>query len=347
MKALTFIFLTALTVGLLQSQGTLERYVQEGLASNLQLQQKQLEVEKSLAALEEARGMFYPQLSFQASYTLAGGGRSIAFPVGDLLNPVYSTLNQMLGENAFPKVENVQEQFLPNNFHETKLRLIQPVFNQQLNINRRIRQTSGKLASVSLEQYRSTLIREIKTAYFAYLQSEEAVRIYKSNERVLEVVVRVNKRLVDQQKQTHDVVYQAEYQLLDNEQALAGALAGKKTAQAWFNFLLNRNAETAIEADSTLALDYTIPGPEDLLAGAIGNRPEMDLIGSAKAINSLQRDMYQAEAMPSLNAVVDLGFQGFGYTFDKGQDFWLGQVSLNWNLFQGFSRKARMEQADI
>ncbi|MEL6843559.1 MAG: TolC family protein, partial [Bacteroidota bacterium] len=112
-------------LSLLRAQSPLERYVAEGLESNLSLQQKALSVEKSRQALREARGLFMPQVSLQASYSLAGGGRALEFPIGDLLNPVYATLNQLTGSEQFPtNLENVNEQFAPNNFQETKLRVV-------------------------------------------------------------------------------------------------------------------------------------------------------------------------------------------------------------------------------
>lgn len=55
--------------------------------------------------------------------------------MGDLLNPVYATLNQLTGTSSFPQIANVNEQFLPNNFHETKLRVIQPLFNPEIYFN--------------------------------------------------------------------------------------------------------------------------------------------------------------------------------------------------------------------
>ena len=88
---------------LVQGQPTiLESYVAEGLENNLALQRKQLGYEKSLAALKEAKGLFMPAVSFNATYTLAYGGRAIQFPIGDLLNPVYSTLNQLTESQNFP-----------------------------------------------------------------------------------------------------------------------------------------------------------------------------------------------------------------------------------------------------
>jgi outer membrane protein len=96
----------------------LDDYISEGLENNLTLKEHRLSYEQSLQALREAKGMFYPSLSFEASYTRAGGGRALEFPVGDLLNPINSTLNELTQQQAFPTdIQNVNETFLPNDFH--------------------------------------------------------------------------------------------------------------------------------------------------------------------------------------------------------------------------------------
>ena len=79
-----------------QAQQVLDTYIKEGLANNLVLQDKNASLEQSLLALKDAKSFFIPSVDFGASYTLAEGGRTIAFPVGDLLNPVYSTLNKVM-----------------------------------------------------------------------------------------------------------------------------------------------------------------------------------------------------------------------------------------------------------
>ena len=79
--------LTMMACGLTQAQNPiLEEYIREGLASNQALKQRQLDYAVNLAALKEAKGLFFPDISFNARYTLAEGGRMIEFPVGDLLN---------------------------------------------------------------------------------------------------------------------------------------------------------------------------------------------------------------------------------------------------------------------
>ena len=107
-------------------------YVAEGLRSNLALQGESLEVEKAAEALAEARADFFPQLSFEARYTRADGGRVIDVPLGTALNPVYSTLNELLvaqGQPArFPQISDTSIPFLRPEEQDTRLVLRQPIY---------------------------------------------------------------------------------------------------------------------------------------------------------------------------------------------------------------------------
>src|ERR1700736_5643949 len=58
-------------------------------------------VAERLAALDQARALYLPTLDLNARYTRANGGRTIGIPVGDLLNPVYASLNQITGNSRF------------------------------------------------------------------------------------------------------------------------------------------------------------------------------------------------------------------------------------------------------
>src|SRR3974377_1101544 len=76
--------------------------VADALASNLEIDAAGAGVAQRLAALDQARAQYLPTLDLFARYTRANGGRTIDFPVGDLLNPVYTTLNQIAGSSRFP-----------------------------------------------------------------------------------------------------------------------------------------------------------------------------------------------------------------------------------------------------
>ena len=122
---------------LMAQDNPLDVYIQIGLESNLALKQQKFSLEQSMKALNEARGLYFPSLDFGARYSRAGGGREIEFPVGDFVNPIYETFNDFLQSQGLPArfPENIPNQtvpFLREKEHETRLRLIQPIFQPVL-----------------------------------------------------------------------------------------------------------------------------------------------------------------------------------------------------------------------
>lgn len=333
------------------SETILEKYIEQGLANNLALKQKEFSLEKSLHALREARGMFLPSLGIEARYTRAGGGREIEFPVGTLMNPVYSTLNQLLtmfGQPAqFPTdLQNEIIPFLREEEHETKLRLVQPIFQPAIYYNYKLKKNMRQAQEAETVIFRQQLITDIKTAYFNYLKSGEAVKIYQKSRKLLEENLRVSTKLFESHKATKEVVYQAEAELAAHEQKETEALKTQKLAEAYFNFLLNQPFETPIEI---LEEDQLMIAPEMELSNAFAaaqkNRLEFEQLqdGISAARNGVR--LRKTNFLPNLTGVVDYGFQGEKYNFTKDNDYWMASAVLNWNLFNGFQDKAKHQQA--
>jgi outer membrane protein TolC len=70
--------------------------VADALQANQGLLAERAVVARRLAELDRARARYLPSLDFQSRYTRADGGRTIEFPLGDLLNPVYAALDAQL-----------------------------------------------------------------------------------------------------------------------------------------------------------------------------------------------------------------------------------------------------------
>ena len=108
------------------------QYVAEALQSNLGLQGQDLQVERSAAALAAARARFWPELSLNARYSWADGGRNIDFPIGQLLNPAYQTLNQLLAaQGQPPRFGTINDQsfaFQRPQEQDTRVSLRQPLY---------------------------------------------------------------------------------------------------------------------------------------------------------------------------------------------------------------------------
>ena len=88
LKKLLVLVLGVITPLLSAQEESLEDYIRTGLGNNLALKQKEVSYEKSLYVLQQARSLFYPDISMNMRYSAAKGGRLIEFPVGTMLNPV-------------------------------------------------------------------------------------------------------------------------------------------------------------------------------------------------------------------------------------------------------------------
>ncbi len=328
----------------------LEAYVREGLQRNLALQQESLEVRRVSEGLVQAKALFYPRVTFNPTYSVAAGGRSINFPVGDLLNPAYATLNKLTGSDQFPtNIQNVNQLLAPNNFHDTKLSVNYAIYNTDIQYNYLIQKELLTAQQARQRVVENELRYTIETAYFQYLQTLDALRIYQNARSILTGLVRLNQKLVVNNVATKDVVSAAEYEVSKLDQQLAGAERNRETARAYFNFLLNHTLDEAIDVDSALVNSDTAPieSLDGLTETALRNRQEISqLTGSLRAAQTAVK-LNEANAnIPNVYVGGNAGFQGFGYTF-KNQGYMVLQAGLSWDLFKGYEKQSRIRQARI
>jgi outer membrane protein len=345
--SLTAILVIALSGTAFGSPGVLDNYIKEGLENNLALKQVDFSLEKSRAQLRETRGLFFPSVGVSARYTRAGGGRYFEFPVGDLANPIHDALNQLIGEPRFPtNVTNVSIPLLREKEHETKLEVVQPVFQPEIYYSYRINSHLASAAEAGREVFRQDLILEMKTAYYAYLKTLEFVEIAQRTEGLLQENLRVSQSLFENDKVTRDAVYRARAELSEIEQQKAEAEKGRDLARAYFNFLLNRPLDAAIEAETP---GYLPPGPEAdtpaLFERALGKRHEPAQLRSGLEAARNGVGLSRSAYLPSILLAFDYGYEGEIYRFTEADDFWTGSLVLQWNIFSGLQRRARVSQA--
>jgi outer membrane protein TolC len=339
---LSVFLLLLLPIGLAAQGGPLERYLSQGLASSQALKQQAFQAEKSLHALREARGLFFPSVSLLGSYTLAQGGRGIAFPIGDLLNPVYSTLNQLTQSEQFPQLDNFSEQLNPNNFHDFKFRLAQPLFNADIYYNYKIKEELVPLEALRVDQYRRELVRDIQLAYFQWLQASQAPAIYREALGLVAENIRVTERLIAQGMALPGALARASSERSRLEGLLIEAENQQRNAAAYLNFLINQPLDAPLEADSAF---FALPAlPE--APSAEPPREELAQLRELQEVQALSLQLARSYRLPKLSAFVDLGNQGFDFAFEPESFYYLGGLSLEWNVFSGMRNRARVAQAE-
>lgn len=328
-----------------QNSPILEAYIQTGIANNLTIQQKSLAIQQAEQSVLQAKALSKLNLTFDANYTLAVGGRKLDFPIGDLLNPVYSSLNQLTGSNAFLPVENTAIQFLPNNFHETKISFAYPLYNTDLKYNRAIQtyllgsQTAMKSAQEQVLRY------DITQAYLQYLQSLEAEKIWQNTRTVLLELRRFNESLVKNNVATRDIVATAEYELSKADNEIFSYQTKQNSARAVFNYLVNNDFKQVVQIDTNL-LKGVVPvyNLEILMQQTLQKRQELSAIESMLSASETNVKRNEAnQKFPDLYVGGSAGFQGFGYKFNKNQAYGLAQIGLSYKLYDGNLEKSKTQ----
>jgi outer membrane protein TolC len=330
----------------IQAQSQLETYIKEALSNNLVLQRKNVTLEKSLLALKDAKSYYLPSTSFDGSYTLSQGGRTIAIPVGDLLNPVYQTLNQLTSSTKFPTIENVEEQLLPNNFYDVRLKTTMPVYNPALKYNKNVKENEVRLKENEISIYKRELVKEIKQSYYNILMADKAIHIYTSALAVVNENLRTNQSLLQNGKGLPAYVSRAEAEVKRVETELSNAQNEKQKAIAYFNSLRNvpLNENVIIEE---LNLPEETQKAINEYAQDISGREELKSLSIAKDINYQTLKFNKAYHAPRVNAFLDLAMQDFNFAVKKNSFFYLGGVQMTIPIFAGNRNLNAIKQSEL
>lgn len=327
-------------VGFAQQQ--LDKYIQYGLVNNESIKQQQFLLEKNLYALKEAKSLFLPSVSFNGSYTLAGGGRTVDVPIGDLLNPVYSTLNQLTASNNFPQVKNQNILLNPDNFYDVKLHTIYPIINAELVYNKKIKSQQYDLQKIEIDVYKRELAKEIKIAYYNYLQATEAIQIYENALLLVKENERINTSLFNNDKVNRTAVIRSTNEVTKISAQLNTGKQTQANAKAYFNFLLNQPLTTEVLTNPI----NDIPDVSIVNDTAVNKREELLKLNTAKAINDNLIGLANAYKKPKLNSFLDLGSQGFDFKVNNKTPYYFLGLSLEYNIFSGGKNKYRVKQAE-
>jgi outer membrane protein TolC len=328
----------------------IDEYVRLGLQSNLSLQAQTLEVERSAAALDEARARYFPEAGFAARYSRSEGGRTIELPLGDALNPAYQTLNDLLvaqgQQPQFPVVQNETIAFLREREQDTRITLRMPLIAPVIPAAVRAQRELLGASEYSRTALARRLKRDITVGYLSWLSAMRTRGIVDASLALLNENLRVNDSLYRNGKITQDQVLRARAELLAVTQQSREAQNGARQAQSYLNFLLNRPLDTSLEeADVTANVAAATRELADLRATALENRPELAQLEHLKRASEAQVRAARADRWPTLSLGADGGIQGEEYEFGRGANYATVSLLLNWTFFDGGARRAAVRQA--
>jgi outer membrane protein TolC len=325
----------------------LDEYIEQALKQNLTLLQKNNLYARSLISLKEAKSLFLPEASFQSSYQTGKGGRSINFPLGDIINPIYRDLNRLNSNFSFKDIQNADVFFLPNNFFESKIHTTIPIINSDLTYNKRIQTQQIILQNLDVEIFKRELIESIKTAYYSYFSANEVLNIYKSALQRAQVNKRINEKLLQNGKGVKAYVLRADGEVEQNQALITDAAKQVENARLYFNFLLNRSADESITIPTDLTI--TLINADKLLSSQpnADKREEIQSLNEGVNLNKNYLKLNQKQWLPKLNGFLDIGTQNTDFKFNSRSTYYFTGVQLDIPIFKGGRNTYKVRKSEI
>ncbi len=349
------------TVAVTVEEG-LQQVVDDALAANLELQAGYARAAQRLAALDQARARYLPVLDVAGRYSAADGGRTIELPVGDLLNPVYQTLDQMLAATGqppqFPRVKNQEIKLLRSHEQETKVEIAQPLYEPRLRPTVEASRQQLQSAEASLAALRARVVRDAQQAYYQWLAAQQTVLVLETTRDLARANLDANESLYRNGRITRDLVYRAEADVLEVEQQRLAAASRVHIAQSYVNLL--RNAPLAAALPQARIDAATVERfRERLIARIAGRKPDvtaLQQLGTSRrqelrgleaaiAAGEAQQDLARAAFKPVLAVGAEAGIQGETYGVGADERYVLASVILRWNAFRGGADLAALSEA--
>lgn len=321
----------------------LDEYIEMGFQQNIVLQQKSISAEKALLSLQSAQSLYQPTLAFQGGYQTGEGGRSISFPIGDMLNPVYSTLNQLTKSTAFPQINNVETNFFPRNFYDVKLTTVMPIYNRDISINKEIQSQTLGIQKADIQVYKRELVKNIKTAYLNYLMAHKAIGIYQNGLLLAQEGKKINEKLMANGKGLPAYILRSENEIVQLGSQLSEAEKQAESAKMYFNFLLNRELLTEIKTNynEQEALDVL----KKTLVSEVDQREELSMLKQAISLQQSVVKMNESFYLPKLNGYLNLGSQSSNWDFNQKSAYYLLGMQVDIPIFSGKRNLNKIKQS--
>ncbi|MFM1885761.1 MAG: hypothetical protein RL026_918 [Pseudomonadota bacterium] len=320
----------------------------EALASNLALRAAEGDLRAAESALAAARARYWPEISLNARYTLADGGRQIEFPLGQLLNPAYQTLNELLvaqGQQArFAPLPDQAFDFQRAHEQDSRLSLRLPLYAPGLGAAVDAQRARVAGSGAGREALQRQVRRDMWQAYARHLQAvgrvdvlAEAVGVLQSNLRAVEALHREG-------SVTRDQVLRAQAELLGLQQQWQTAQVAVVESRAWVNALRNHPLESPVPVPEVGATEGLPAAGKaaDLLPTP---RPERTQAAAARAAAEALVKVASAARRPQLALGIDAGTQGTDYGLGPGYNYVAASVLLTWKFFDGGASRAAVAEA--
>jgi len=295
---------------------TLEQVLEIAKERANQIRLSELDIKKAEEEIKRARAGILPQVSVSYSYTYLGQDLALGTT--------------------------------PNNRHSAVLQLNQTIFNKKVFELIKLAHIQRELQSLIKEDVQRTLESQVKDLFYGLLYRKAIIKLQEENLNYWEENYRVVSAKFSAGVVPKVELLRAQSQLEQARSQLEQARAEYLSALENFKALLKLEGD--VEPEGTLELKEFNPKEEELLQAL---KEKNSTLRVAKKLVELAQgtvELKRAQNFPTVNGFAN--YQLFtGKRSPVGDTNWLKGysfgVSINFLIFDGFSRKAEISVAEI
>ncbi len=342
LHTLTICLTTAISLSAAADEN-IDDYVRAGMASNLALQQKQIDYTQSLMALKSARSAFYPSVVFETRHSLAGGGREFEVPTGTLLNPTNAALNELLGTDLSTTIENDVFNVIREEDHVTTLTVAAPIYQPALQHDYRSKRDRTFAEEAGKAAFGEELKKEIRIACLRFIELREKATQMQQVAALMGSKQDAVRQLINHGDADEVAALDAEADAIQAESDRLTLSTGVANAQRYLNFLVNRDLDHPVHLP-VMPFDVAVPTllASDIIPYGIENR-RWDYVQLANAYKAISHsiDASKSAWKPEVAGVLEVGYEGEDTDYIREDPFWRASLVVKWHLFRGFGNQAR------
>ncbi|GAB2531597.1 TolC family protein [Spirosoma aerophilum] len=332
MKVFQWYVSTALLLGcsVVNAQDvTLDQLVSKALTGNYSVQAARLDELKTDAQIAEVKANARPQVNLTGDYK-----RYLKIP------------GQVVPASAFGGPEgsySVLAFGLPYNF-STSVQASQALYNQSLMIATKVAKTSRDLSALQTQKIKEDVAYNVSATYYNLQTTAQQIAFLQKNLTSTERLIQITD-LLRQNKLAKGVdVDRLQLSKISSQTQI-------ESLQATYNQLLNTlKLLTGMPQSDSLAVrtvvDETVPvTPANEYTI---NRTDLQLLDRQKDLNGLEQRNIKAGFVPTVSAYGIANSTVYAVGGDNSYiknvpGYWLG-LQLNWSVFDGMARKAKLGQ---
>ncbi|GAB3801339.1 TolC family protein [Spirosoma humi] len=308
---------------------TLEQLIDKALANNLSVQAARFDEARTEARIAEVRAGALPSVGLTGDYK-----RYLKIP------------GQVVPASAFGGPEGTYQVLafgLPYNL-STSVQASQAIYNPSLTIGLKAAKTSREVSTLQTRQTKEDVAYNVAATYYNLQTTAQQMAFLRRNIVSSDRLIQITDLQRQNQLAKGVDVDRLRLSKIASETQIESLQANYNQLLNMLKYLTGMSQSEPLTVQTTI--DETIP-TVTLDAPAI-NRTDLLLLDRQKALNSLDQQNIKAGFIPTVSAygVANSTVYATGgeYAYIKNvPGYWLG-LQLNWSVFDGFARKARLTQ---